>query len=122
MLQDGFGFLPRELLSVTLGAFAYVTLFGFVHLYNRRGLITGLVVLFLFDIPLGRLPFSLRNISLSYHTGVIAEQQDSLQLPISLGMPATSVTMSALILLGIAIVFGAVIAAGFKRKDLGELC
>ncbi|NIO29796.1 MAG: hypothetical protein GTO29_14725 [Candidatus Latescibacteria bacterium] len=122
LLKEGFGFLPRELLSVTLGAFAYVALFGVVHLYNRRGLITGLVILFLFDIPLGKVPFSLRNISPSYHMGVIAEQQESYQLPIMFGMPGTSVAMSALILLGIAIVFGALMVAGFKRKHLGELC
>jgi hypothetical protein len=122
LLGEGFAFLPREILSVTLGSFAYVSLFGFVHLYNRRGLITGVVILFLFDLPLGRLPFSLRNVSPSYHVGVIADQQVSMQLPISFGMPGTSVTMSALILLGIAVVFGAAIAAGFKRKDLGELC
>ena len=122
LLQDGFGFFPRELLAVTLAAFAYVTMFGLVHLYNRRGLIAGLVILFVFDIPLGRLPFSLRNVSPSYHLGVIADQQDSLQLPITFGHPATSVAVSALILLGIAIVFGAAIAVGFKRKDLGDLC
>ncbi len=122
LLQDGFGFFPRELLAVTLAAFAYVTMFGLVHLYNRRGLIAGLVILFLFDIPLGRLPFSLRNVSPSYHMGVIADQQDSLQLPISFGHPATSVTVSALILLGVAIVFGVAIAVGFKRKNLGDLC
>lgn len=122
LLQDGFAFLPRELLSVTLGSFAYVAMFGFVHLYNRRGLITGLVILFLFDIPLGKVPFTLRNISPSYHMGVIADQQMSMQLPISFGQPATSVTMSALILVGIAVVFGVAVAAGFKRKNLGELC
>lgn len=122
LLRDGFGFLPNELLAVTLGAFAYVTLFGLIHLYNRRGLIAGLVVLFLLDMPLGRLPFSLRNVSPSYHVGVISEQQESMQLPISFGHPETSVAVSTLILLGIAVVFGAAIAVGFKRKNLGDLC
>jgi len=122
LLKDGLGFLPRELLAVFLGAFAYGSLFGFVHLYNRRGLIAGLVILFLFDIPLGRLPFSLRNISPSYHMGVIANQQEHMDLPIIFGLPATSVGLSALILAAIAVVFGAAIAIGFKRKHLGELC
>jgi hypothetical protein len=122
LLQDGFGFLPRELLAVTLGSFAYVALFGFMHLYNRRGLIGGLVYLFIFDIPLGKVPFSIRNLSPSYHVGVVANQQESMQLPISFGQPETSVVVSALILLGIAVLFTAAIAMGFKRKNLGELC
>jgi hypothetical protein len=122
LLRDGMGFLPRELLAVTLGSFAYVSLFGLLHLYARRGLITGVAILFFFDMPLGRLPFSLRNISLSYHVGVISEQSESMQLPISFGAPETSVTMSALILLGAAAVLCAAIALGFKRKKLGDLC
>ncbi len=122
LLKDDFGFLPRELLAVFLGAFAYVALFGFVHLYNRRGLIAGLVILFIFDVPLGRLPFSLRNISPSYHMGVIANQEEHMELPIIFGLPDTSITMSALILLAIAVVFSVIIAVGFKRKHLGELC
>jgi len=122
LLKEGLGFLPRELLAVSLGALAYVPLFGLVHLYNRRGLITNLSILFLFDIPLGRVPFSLRNISPSYHIGVIADQQDVLRLPVSLGLPPTSVTMSVIVLLSIAVVFGTALVFGFKRKNLGELC
>lgn len=122
LLKDDFGFLPRELLAVFLGAFAYVALFGFVHLYNRRGLIAGLVILFIFDVPLGRLPFSLRNISPSYHMGIIANQEENMELPIIFGLPDSSVTVSALILLAITVVFSVIIAVGFKRKHLGELC
>lgn len=122
MLGDGLDMLARELLAVFLGSFAYVAMFGFIHLLNRRGLITGLAVFFLFDAPLGRLPFTLRNISPSYHTGVVGGQQESMQLPVSFGMPDTSVTLSALILVGIALVFGAAIAVLFRQKDLDELC
>jgi hypothetical protein len=122
LLGEGLGFLPRELLSVSLGSFAYVALFGLMHLYNRRGLIVGLVVFLLFDLPLGRVPFSLRNLSPSYHVGVVANQQESMQLPISFGMPETSVTISALILLSMAVILTAAIAVGFKRKDLGDIC
>ncbi len=122
LLKDDFGFLPRELLAVFLGAFAYVALFGFVHLYNRRGLIAGLVILFIFDVPLGRLPFSLRNISPSYHMGIIANQEENMELPSIFGLPDSSVTVSALILLAITVVFSVIIAVGFKRKHLGELC
>jgi len=122
LLKDGLGFLPRELLSVVLASFAYVALFGLVHMFSRRGLITGVIILFFFDMPLGKLPFSLRNLSPSYHVGVIADQQVNMQLPIAFGMPGTSVTMSALILLGIAVVFGAALAVAFRHKDVGELC
>ena len=122
LLGDGLGFLPRELLSVTLGAFAYGAMFGLVHLYNRRGLIVGLAVFFIFDMPLGTVPFAIRNLAPSYHVGVIANQQSVMELPITFGQPATSVVMSALILLGIAVVFASAIAVGFTRKDLGELC
>jgi hypothetical protein len=122
LLQDGLDFLPRELLAVALGSFAYVAVFTLIHLFNRRGLITGLVVVFLFDIPLGRVPFTLRNISPSYHVGVIAGQEESMQLPISFGMPETSLPMSVIVLVAIAVVFGVAAALGFKRKNLGELC
>lgn len=122
LLRDGLGFLPWELLAVTLGAFAYVSFFGLIHLYVRRGLITGVAVLFIFDLPLGRIPFSLRNLSLSYHLGVISQQQESMQLPIMLGAPETSLLASVLILAGAAVVFCAAVALGFSRKSLGDLC
>jgi hypothetical protein len=53
---------------------------------------------------------------------VISQQEESMQLPIMLGMPQASVTMSALILLGAAAVFCTVVAIGFKHKKLGDLC
>ena len=122
MLKEGFGFFPRELLSIALGSFAYIALFGLVHLFNRRGLISGLAIFFLIDLPLGKVPFDIRNISPSYHVGVISGQEETLDLPIIVGMPSTSVLISALILIAIAGAFGALIAMGFKRKNLGELC
>jgi hypothetical protein len=122
LLKDGFGALSYELLGVTLGAFAYVSLFGFLHVLIRRGLITGVVILFAFDIPLGKLPFSLRNLSPSYHVGVITDQQVSMQLPISFGVPDTSLTVSIIVLVAIAVLFSVATAVLFKRKDLGELC
>lgn len=122
LLRDGFDFVGRELLAVGLGSFAYVSLFGLVHLYVRRGLITGVAILFFFDLPLGRVPFSLRNISLSYHMGVISAQQETMQLPIVFATPESSVTMSALVLLAAAAVLCAAVALGFNRKSLGDLC
>jgi hypothetical protein len=122
LLREGFDYFPREILAITLGAFAYVALFGLVHLFNRRGLIAGLAIFFLIDLPLGKVPFSIRNISPSYHVGVISGQEESYELPIMIGMPGTSLLLSSLILLAIGVVFGAMIAFGFKRKNLGELC
>jgi hypothetical protein len=122
MLRDDLSFMGRELLAVFLGSFAYVALFGLVHLFNRRGLITSLVILFLFDIPLGKIPFSLRNISPSYHMGVLADQEETLRLPVAFGYPDVSLVISSLVLLGIAVFFSAAVAYAFKRKNLGELC
>jgi hypothetical protein len=122
LLREGFGFFPRELLSIALGSFAYVALFGLVHIFNRRGLIAGLAVFFLIDFPLGKVPFSIRNISPSYHVGIISGQEETYDLPIMIGMPGASVLISALLLLGIAVLFTAMAAVAFKRKNLGELC
>ena len=97
-------------------------MFGVLHLVTRRGLITGLVVLFFLDFPLGRLPFALRNLSPSYHVGVIANQQEELQLPVALAPPDASVAWSALVLIALAAAFVAAGAELFRRKSLGELC
>ena len=45
-----------------------------------------------------------------------------MELPIIFGLPDSSITVSALILLAITVVFSVIIAVGFKRKHLGELC
>lgn len=122
LLKDGFEFFPRELLSIVLGSLAYVALFGLIHLLNRRGLIAGLAIFFLVDLPLGKVPFNIRNISPSYHMGVISGQEETYDLPIIVGMPSTSVLVSSLVLMAITALFCAMIAIGFKRKNLGELC
>jgi hypothetical protein len=121
LLRDGFDLMPRELLAVTLGAFAYVGLFGLVHLVSRRGLIIGIVFFFMFDAPLGRVPLSFRNLSPSYHVGVIANQRESMELPISFGQPDASVILSVAVLLAMAVVFIAATVAGFTRKNLVDL-
>jgi hypothetical protein len=92
-----------------------------VHLFSRRGLIIGIVVFFMFDAPLGRIPFALRNISPSYHVGVVSNQKENMQLPIAFGQPETSVIVSALVVLAIAMVFIAATVVGFKRKNLADL-
>jgi hypothetical protein len=122
LLRDGFELLPREILSVSLGAFAYVGLFGLAHLYYRRGLIVGLVFLFLYDFPVGTIPFSIRNLSPSYHMGVIANQQDTMDLPVRFGEPATSIVASGVFLVVLAVVAVAAVTFAFRRKNLGDLC
>lgn len=122
LLRDGLGFLPREALAVTLGALAYTGVFGALHVVNRRGLITGLVALFFFDIPLGTVPFAIRNLSLSYHVGVIAGQRDDMALPIQLASPDASVAFSAAVLIAVAALSIAATAWLFRRMDLGDVC
>lgn len=114
--------LFRELLAAGIGGLAYTAIFGFIHLINRRGLITGLALLFLLDLPLGRVPFGIRNLSPSYHVGVIADQFDTLALPIQIGGPDTSVALSVTVLLLLAGLFGAATAVVFRERNLGELC
>jgi hypothetical protein len=122
LLRDGLALLPREILAVILGAFAYTALFGLLHVLNRRGLVVGLVLLFFLDFPLGRVPFSLRNLSPSYHVGVIAHQQESLSLPVPLALPGSSVVLSAAILIGITALGAAATALVFRRMSLRDLC
>ncbi len=122
LLRDGFLLLPREILAINLGAFAYTAMFGLLHVFNRRGLVGGLVVLFFFDFPIGRLPFSLRNLSPSYHVGVIANQQDNLALPIQLALPDSSVALSTVVLIAIAILFSVATAFVFHRMNLRDVC
>lgn len=122
LLGDGMQPLGREAVAAVLGAAAYVGIFGLLHLVHRRALVSGLVLLFLLDLPLGRVPFSLRNLSPSYHVGVIADQQDLLALPVQLAPPDSSAVLSAVVLAGIAAASIALTAALFRRKNLGELC
>jgi hypothetical protein len=122
LLQDGFQFLAREILALMLGAVAYMAMFGVLHLFNKRGLIVGLVILFFFDLPLGKVPFGIRNLSPSYHMGVIANQQEQMVLPVPLELPETSVLFSTALLAGLALIFSVAAAEVFRRKNLGELC
>ena len=122
LLGDLQGFLSREAAAVALGAAAYVGLFGFLHLVLRRGLIGGLALLFLIDLPLGKVPFAIRNLSPSYHVGVIARQGDEFVLPIQLALPDSSPVFSSVVLVLIAAVTVAATAFVFRRKNLGEIC
>lgn len=114
--------LAREAAAAALGAAAYVGVFGLLHVLYRRGLIGGLVLLFLIDLPLGSVPFAIRNLSPSYHVGVIARQGGEIGLPIQLSLPDSSVPLSAAVLAVLAAVSLVATALAFRRKDLGEIC
>jgi hypothetical protein len=114
--------LGRELLAVVLGSAAYVSLFGILHLISGRGLIAGLAVYGLFDDPLGRLPFSLRNLSPSYHVRVLADQVTEIRLPVEVTVPEPSFLGSATFLIAAAALLTALGAYLFSRKQLGEIC
>ena len=111
-----------QMLAIWLGSAAFVGLFGLFHLLSRRGLLVGLAYYGLFDDPVGRLPFSLRNVSLSYHLRVLSHQLKEIDLPIALSPPHSSAFASSLFLIVAAVVLIAVTAVLFKRKQLGELC
>jgi hypothetical protein len=111
-----------QLLAIWLGSGAFVGLFGFIHLLSRRGLLVGLAYYGLFDDPVGRLPFALRNVSLSYHLRVLSHQLQEIDLPIDLPAPHSSAVASSFFLIAGALGLIAVTAVLFKRKQLGELC
>jgi len=111
-----------QLVAIWLGSFAFVGLFGLIHLVSRRGLLVGLAYYGLFDDPLGRLPFALSNVSLSYHLRVLSHQMKEIDLPIDLAPPHSSAFVSSVILMAAAVSLVAVTAVLFKRKQLGELC
>lgn len=118
----GIGMVGRELAAVALAAPAYIGLFGVVHMLTRRGLIAGLVIYGLFDEPLGRLPFAIRNLSPSYHYRVLLDRLVEIDLPITLGAPDDSVAVSVGVLLVMGIALTAAGAYLFSRRNLGELC
>ena len=116
------GFPARELMAVFFGSFAYMGLFGLVHLVSRRGLIAGLALYIIIDEPLSKLPFALRNLSPAYHVRVLADQHVEISLPVRVNTPDTSVTVSIILLLVLAAVFIGATAFLFRRRNLGELC
>jgi ABC-2 type transport system permease protein len=111
-----------QLLAIWLGSGAFVGMFGLIHVLSRRGLLIGLAYYGLFDDPLARLPFALRNLSVSFHMRVLAHQQSEFQLPIMLTPAHTPAWVAALLLIGLGTAFVAATAILFKRKPLGELC
>lgn len=120
--QEGLRSLPGEVLAMLLGAFAYTSLFGLIHLRGRRGLIGGLALLGMIDEPLARVPFPIRNLAPSYHMRVVADREMEIQLPIVVNTTNSSIPLSALLLFALGVVFIALVAWSFRRKNLGELC
>jgi hypothetical protein len=116
------GNLPRDVLAAFLGAGAYIGLFGFAQLVWRRGAIVCLAFLILYDIPLGRIPLALRSLSPSHHVQVVMGRDVGQMIPIPLSPPPASLTVSILVLLGIAVVSALATAHVFSRRNLGEIC
>jgi hypothetical protein len=122
LLGDLRNFLAHEAAAAALGAAAYVGMFGLLHLLLRHGLIGGLALLFLVDLPLGQVPFAIRSLSPSYHVAVIARQQIDISLPIPLAAPESSAALSAAVLIVLAAASLAATALVFRRRNLGEIC
>jgi hypothetical protein len=53
---------------------------------------------------------------------VIADLQIQMELPIAISPPSSSVLVSSIVLVVVAVGLGAVGALLFSRKDLGNLC
>ena len=120
--QLGWAGWPRELVAVFFGGLAYAAIFSLIHLLSKRGLIIGLAVFAVLDYPIGRLPFSLRGISPSYHLRVLADQIDTLSLPIEISLPDPSVIGSVLALAIFLAAGTSLTAFFFARKNLADLC
>jgi hypothetical protein len=118
----GWSDLPQELLGIALGSAAYVSLFGIIHLMNRRGFIICLAIYGLFDHAIGMLPFALRTIAPSHHLRVLGGAEETFAIPIVLDMPEGTVPGSALFLLVMVVASLAVTGFLFARKPLPELC
>ena len=114
--------VPRELFAVLLGAAVYVALFGLIHLLTSHGLIAGLVIIFMFDIPLGMLPFGIRNLSPSYHVRVLADRVVQMDLPIPVQSAPPNFLLSTITLLVLTVILLALSGTRFRRMNLGELC
>ena len=112
----------RHILAVRVGVMAYVTLGGLVYLYVRRGLVAGLLLYVLVDLPLGSLPFSMRNLVPSAHVLIVAGHAPALNVHGVIQTPDASWILS----LGILGLFAAgamvLTAYRFGRLDLSELC
>ena len=117
------GNIARDLLAIALGSFAYVALFGIVHLLSERGLMAGLAAFALVDWPIGLIPLELRNLAVSYHLKVIADRDTIMSLPITIGgLPSQSLGLSCVLIVALGAVFLAVTGYLFSRRNLGEIC
>jgi hypothetical protein len=120
--KRAWGGLPEELLAIYLGALAYTALFGIVHLLTHRGLIASLAIYAIFDHPIGRLPFSLRNIAPSFHVRVLGDLESSFRIPVIMDLGKASNLESSLVLIVLTVIATGLVAFLFTRKNLGELC
>lgn len=113
---------PREIGAILLASLVYVSIAGLIHLFTSKGLITSLVVFSIFDHPIGRLPFAIRNLAPSYHTRVLTDQLDTYSLPISMDISHTPAAGAAAYLILLTVIVISATAFVFNRKNLGNLC
>jgi hypothetical protein len=114
--------LPRTLAGVFLASYMYVPLFGLGHLITNRGLVLGVLFFLLFDYPLGRVPFAIKQRAPSHHMRVVSEQFSDFDLVVQLGSTESSVAVSVAVLVVLAAVLTALVAFIFRSRNLGELC
>ncbi len=114
--------LARELVAMFFASFAYVGLFGLLHLVSNRGLVSAITLYSIFDDPLGRLPFSMRLLAPSFHVRTISGIDSTFKLPIDVDAAESTPVLSAVVLVLVAAAAIYVTALLFRRKPLGELC
>jgi len=114
--------LGRELLALVLGAAAYVSVFGLVHLFTARGLVGGILFFVIVDSPVGRLPLTLRFLVPSAHVHAVAGLAPPSDLALALAVSEPNAFVSAAVLCVIAFVGFGLTAFRFSRMSLEELC
>ncbi|MCP4546071.1 MAG: hypothetical protein GY835_06360 [bacterium] len=113
---------PQELAALFFGSIAYVAFFGLIHAVNSKALIISLCVFTLFDLPVGRLPFTMRNLAPSFHLRVLSDKIDSISIPVMMDVSDPSLFFSAMVMVLVTIVATTLTALLFSRRNLVNLC
>ncbi len=114
--------LGADLPALLLASLCYVGLFGLLHLLTRRGLILGLALIALGDMPLAGVPYAIRLFAPAMHVQNLASPEAVDPLAGGLIPTTTSPLVSALVLLVATVLTTGVTAWRFSRMNLEELC